>query len=180
MYHRRFLGILRTCWPEESITNMLLVNLSDRSLKPLIMTYINLIYVDFSILIHVLIILVFWHCAMDRHPLKNKWTSLVVQWLRHRFNPWSGKIPYAMEQLSPCPTTTEPACHNYWSPSTLEPTCHNYWAHVLQLQKPTPRARAPQQEKPPQWEALSLHLKKARVQQWRSNAAKNKNKFLFS
>ena len=26
----------------------------------------------------------------------------------HRFNPWSGKIPHATEQLSPCATTTEP------------------------------------------------------------------------
>ena len=42
--------------------------------------------------------------------------SLVVQWLRirlpmqgHGFKPWSGKIPHAAEQLSPCTTTTEPA-----------------------------------------------------------------------
>ena len=44
----------------------------------------------------------------------------------HGFEPWSRKIPHAAEQLSPCATTTE-AC--------------------------APRARAPQQEKPPQWEA---------------------------
>ena len=25
------------------------------------------------------------------------------------FEPWSGKIPHAVEQLSPCATTTEPA-----------------------------------------------------------------------
>ena len=60
--------------------------------------------------------------------------SLMAQWLRippaprpqcrgHGFDPWSGKIPHAAEQLSPCATTTE--------------------AH-------TPRARALQQEKPPQ------------------------------
>ena len=43
-------------------------------------------------------------------------TSLVVQWLRitrqcrgHGFEPWSGKIPHAAEQLSPCTTTTERA-----------------------------------------------------------------------
>ncbi|XP_054938617.1 MAP kinase-activated protein kinase 3 isoform X14 [Physeter macrocephalus] len=42
--------------------------------------------------------------------------SLVAQWLRirlpmqgHGFNPWSGKIPHAVEQLSPCATTMEPA-----------------------------------------------------------------------
>ena len=27
----------------------------------------------------------------------------------HQFNPWSRKIPHAMEQLSLCATTTEPA-----------------------------------------------------------------------
>ena len=40
--------------------------------------------------------------------------SLVVQWLRvclarrgHGFDPWSGKIPHATEQLSPCAPTTK-------------------------------------------------------------------------
>ena len=40
--------------------------------------------------------------------------SLVAQWLRihlqmqgHGFEPWSGKIPHAAEQLSLCITTTE-------------------------------------------------------------------------
>ena len=27
---------------------------------------------------------------------------------RHRFDPWSGKIPHAVEQISPCTTTIEP------------------------------------------------------------------------
>ena len=47
---------------------------------------------------------------------KNSGTSLVAQWLRIRlqcrgqgFEPWSGKIPHAAEQLSPCATTIEPA-----------------------------------------------------------------------
>ena len=46
--------------------------------------------------------------------------SLVAQWLRihlpmqgTQFEPCSGKIPHAVEQLSPCATTTEPARHNY-------------------------------------------------------------------
>ena len=30
----------------------------------------------------------------------------------HRFNPWSRKIPHAIEQLGPSTTTTEPTCHN--------------------------------------------------------------------
>ena len=48
----------------------------------------------------------------------NAKTSLVVQWLRIHlemlgtwFNPWSGKIPHTMEELSPCATTTEPALY---------------------------------------------------------------------
>ena len=59
------------------------------------------------------------------------------------FDPWSGKIPHAAEQLSPGTRTTE---------SALEPESHNYWAHVSQLQKPElPRACALQQKKrPPQ------------------------------
>ena len=64
------------------------------------------------------------------------------------FNPWSRKIPHAAEQLS----------HNYQA-CALEPGSHNYWAHVLQLLKPVhPRARAPQQEKPPQWEVRAPQL----------------------
>ena len=27
---------------------------------------------------------------------------------RHEFDPWSGKIPHALERLNPCATTTEP------------------------------------------------------------------------
>ena len=51
-------------------------------------------------------------------------TSLVVQWLEstcqrrgHRFSPWSGKVPQAMEQLSQYTTSTGPAC--------LQPVLHN-------------------------------------------------------
>ena len=31
----------------------------------------------------------------------------ICQCRRHRFDPWSGKIPYAMGQLSPCAMTAE-------------------------------------------------------------------------
>ena len=40
---------------------------------------------------------------------------------RHRFDPWSGKIPCAAKHLSPCAATTEPTCHNYWSLHAREP-----------------------------------------------------------
>ena len=83
----------------------------------------------------------------------------------------------ALVQEDPtCRGATKPVRHNYWA-CTLEPACCNYWAHA-------PRAHARQQEKPPQWEARTLketsprvpQLEKARVQQQRPNAAKNKNK----
>ena len=82
-----------------------------------------------------------------------------------------------------CRGANKPVRHNYWA-CTLEPASHNYWAHVPQLLNPmVPRARAPQQEKPTQWEARapqqkssprSPQLEKARAQQQRPNAAKNK------
>ena len=52
----------------------------------------------------------------------------------------------ALVQEDPtCRGASKPVRHNYWA-CALEPASHNYWARV-------PRARAPQQEKPPQWEA---------------------------
>ena len=39
----------------------------------------------------------------------------------HRFEPWSGRIPQAVEQLGPCATTTEPG--------HLEPVLHNKRSH---------------------------------------------------
>ena len=59
-------------------------------------------------------------------------TSLVAQWLRiacqcrgHGFEPWSGKIPHATEQLSPCAVTTETALESPQATIT-ESACHNY------------------------------------------------------
>ena len=53
-----------------------------------------------------------WHSGLESAC----WASLMAQWLRihcqcrgHRFEPCSGRIPHAAEQLSPCTTTTEPA-----------------------------------------------------------------------
>ena len=84
----------------------------------------------------------------------------------------------------PCPTchgATKAVRHNHWV-SALEPASHNCWAHVPQQLKPacrrarvpqllspcaatteacTTRARGPQQEKPPQWEARTLQQRVA-------------------
>ena len=59
---------------------------------------------------------------------------------RHRFDPWSRKIPHAMEHLSPM-------CCNYWA-CALEPRTWNFWDL-------NPRE---QQEKPPRWGARALRL----------------------
>ena len=72
-----------------------------------------------------------------------------------------------------CHGATKPVRHNYWV-CALEPASHNYWARVPQPLSPRattteahmPRARAPQQEKPPQWEA---HAPQQRVPPARRN-----------
>ena len=56
----------------------------------------------------------FWH---SQFILFKKWSWGLSWWpsgkesacqgRRHKFEPWSGKIPHAMEQLSPCARTTE-------------------------------------------------------------------------
>ena len=85
--------------------------------------------------------------------------SLVAQWSAwqcrgHGFNPWSGKIPHAAEQLSPCTTTTETAL---WKPraTTTEPRATTTEARVLRLLKPEclepvlHNKRSHRNEKPP-------------------------------
>ena len=51
---------------------------------------------------------------------RSGWES-VCQCRGHGFEPCSGKIPHAAEQLSPCATTTEPMCNNYGSPCAKIP-----------------------------------------------------------
>ena len=100
-------------------------------------------------------------------------TYLVGQWLGTRL-PMQGTQVWSLVQEDPTwRGATKPMHHNYWA-CALEPVSHNYWAHVPQLLSPQPQLLkpthlepcAPQQEKPPQWEA--------RAPQWRPNAAKNK------
>ena len=60
----------------------------------------------------------------------------------HGFYPWSGRIPHALEQLSPVPQQLS-LCSRAWGLQLLKPEC--------------PRARGPQ-EKPLQWEAHASQL----------------------
>ena len=76
----------------------------------------------------------------------------------------------------------EPVHHNYWA-CALEPASHNYWACVPQLLKPVRfepmlhNKRSHRNEKPTHRNEEYPHLpqlEKARAQQRRPNAAKNK------
>ena len=94
------------------------------------------------------------------HTVKSKFigTSLVAQWLRIHL-PMQGTRVWALVQGDPtCHGVTKPVRHSYWA-CALEPVSHNYWAR-------TPRAYAPQQEKPLQWEA---HAPQRRVASGRRN-----------
>ena len=90
-----------------------------------------------------------------------KWVpaSLVAQWLRIRL-PMQGTWVQALVREDPtCRGATKPVRHSYWA-CALEPMSHNYWAHAPPSLKPLcSRARAPQQEKPPEWEARALQMK---------------------
>ena len=109
-------------------------------------------------------------------------TSLVAQWLRICL-PMQGTRVQALVREDPtCRGATKPVRRNYlaWA---LEPVSHNYWAHEPQLLKPAPlepvlrNKRSHRNEKPAHHtksSPRSPRLEKARTQQRRPNAAKNK------
>ena len=81
-----------------------------------------------------------------------------------------------------CRGATKPVCHNYWA-CALEPLGHNYWARVPQLLKPmrlepvlrNKRSHAMRSPRTATKSSpRSLQLEKARMQQQKPNAAKNK------
>ena len=97
-------------------------------------------------------------------------TSLVAQWLRIRLPMQGTRVRAPVQEDPTCRGATTPVRHNYRA-CALEPASHNYWARAPQLLKActpacrnywarTPRARALQQEKPPQWE---VHTPQRRV-----------------
>ena len=94
----------------------------------------------------------------DRHwnslQLKDQWwgTSLVAQCLRIRL-PMQGTRVRALVREDPtCHGATKPVRHNYWACALgHEPQLPSPWDTTTEAH--APRARALQQEKPPQWEA---------------------------
>ena len=121
--------------------------------------------------------------------------SLVAQWLRVHLPVQGTQVRALVREDPTCHGATKLARRNYWA-CALEPASHNYWACVPQLLEPAclepvlcnkrshcNEAKAtPQQEKPLQLSPRtatkssprSLQLEKARAQQQRPNAAKNK------
>ena len=80
--------------------------------------------------------------------------SLVTQWLRICLPMQRARVRALAQE--------DPTCRG-----AAKTMGHNYWAHVH-------RARAPQQEKPLQWEALTSQLEKVQVKQWRPSTDCNK------
>ena len=98
---------------------------------------------------------IFKNCDLEALPWWLSSKESACQCRRHRFNPWSGKIPRAGEQLSPSTTTTEPVLRA-WGRKLLTPSCPT--ASALQQEKPLQsEVRAPQLERSP----LSLQQEKS-------------------
>ena len=80
---------------------------------------------------------------------------LVVQGLRICLLVQGTQIWSLVLEDATCLRATKPLCHNYWA-CALEPSSHNYWAlHATNTETWASGARAPQQEKSPQWEATT-------------------------
>ena len=82
-------------------------------------------------------------CLIQSWPAELPWWlrggESACQCRRHGFNPWCRKSPHAAEQLSSCARHNCRVCALKPTSCTPEPT--------------RPRARAPHNERPPQWEA---------------------------
>ena len=71
------------------------------------------------------------------------------------------RVQSLIQEDSTCHGATKTVCHNYWE-CALEPRSCDYRAQVLQLLKLThPKARALQQDKPPQREAQALQRERS-------------------
>ena len=107
---------------------------------------------------------------------KKSGTSLVVQWLRIRLPMQGTGVRSSLVWEDPtCCGATKPMCHNYWA-CALEPASHNYWSpHAQSLCSATREATAMRSLRTTTKSSpRSPQLAKARAQQRRPNAAKNK------
>ena len=91
----------------------------------------------------------------------------VCQCKRIEFDPWSGKIPHAMEQLSPCATTIGPVLRNKWGPCKENPcTAMKSGPYSPQLEKSPHSNKDPAQPKINK--TIKMYFKKT-VWRWFSN-----------
>ena len=102
--------------------------------------------------------------ALELHqtPPKSKFRGVLPWWFsgkesacqcrRYGLNPWSRKIPHAMEHLGPCgqllsPCSREPVLCNKRSPHNEKPEHHNYRVFSPQLEKSPHSNKDPAQPK---------------------------------
>ena len=91
--------------------------------------------------------------------LKILGTFLVAHWLGIHLPMQRTRVRSLVREDPTCLGATKPVHHNYWA-CALGPPSHNCWSpRATTTEARVPRAHAPQQEKPPQWEA--------RAPQWR-------------
>ena len=127
----------------------------------------------FKVLFFLKILFIYWMGNMfwnfeTKFKSRKGGSSLLVQWLRIRLPMKRTWVRALVQEDATCHRATKPVRHNYWA-CTLEPVSHNYRAREPQLLSPcattteahVPRARALQQEKPPQWEARTLQQRVA-------------------
>ena len=94
------------------------------------------------------------HMPQLRHNAGLPWwlsdKESACQCRRHRFHPWSGKIPRAPKQQSPCTTTAEPVIQSPGT-ATTEPVCRNHrnlhtlepeWVSTGALESDRPRFKS--------------------------------------
>ena len=97
-------------------------------------------------------------CVTPRKYCKHARASLMAQWERVCLSMLVTPVQFLLREDPTCFGATKPLCHSCWT-CALEPRSQNHWDHLPQpLKSPHPRARAPQQEKPPQWEAHTPQL----------------------
>ena len=98
-------------------------------------------------------------CRGASKPVHHNYWACAVEPASHNY--WA----HVPQLLSPCATTTEPTCHDYWSPHAWSPCSATREATAMKIPR-TATKSSPH----------SRQLEKACMQQRRPNTAKNKNK----
>ena len=109
-----------------------------------------------------------WFTVLYSRKEHNR-ASLVAQWLRIHLPMQGTRVRGLVREDPTCRGATNPVRHNNWA-CALEPMSHkSLSSRATTTEAHVPRARAPQQEKPPQWGA---HTPQQRVAPARHNYRK--------